>query len=364
MKLCFLHGGFSIYGGIERVLSIIAPALEQRNIADVYCISLVKSEPLPMYQLPENLKMDGLFLQKINMRSALLKGGVGKLVAYIKKYEIDVIVACGVIYFPMASMAGKLAGIKVLCWEHTKPGTADMGAIEQIGRFIGAVSSDRNVLISQGARNYYCTHFRKKNNVIINNPAAEELFANPVSYDQTSSTLISVGRLCYQKNFSLLIDIAEKLLREKNNWRWEIFGDGPERTELETKIAEKGLVGKVILKGNVDDLYDRYPQYAAIVMTSRYEGFPMVLIEAAAKGLPMVSFDIETGPSEIIHDGINGYLIPKDDIDRMIAKLKELIDDPELRSQMSAAAKESVNPFRLERVCAQWQSLLQELENE
>ena len=363
MKLCFLHGGFSIHGGIERVLAIVAPALEQRDIAEVYCVSLMKSEPLEMYQLPENLKMDGLFSQKINMRSALLKGGIGRLMQYIKNHEIDVIVACGVIYFPMASIAGKLAGIKVLCWEHTNPENEENRVFEKIGRLIGAVSSDRNVLISQAGYNYYCAHYRKKRNVVINNPAADELFTKPVSYDLDSKVLISVGRLCYQKNFLLLIDIAERLLGKRNDWRWEIFGDGPERPVLESKIAEKGLEEKVILKGNVDDLYDSYPQYAAIVMTSRYEGFPMVLIEAAAKGLPMVSFDVETGPAEIIRDEINGFLIPKNDENSMVDKLEYLMADPILRSQMSTAAKESVAPFRLDRVCAQWQKLLQELGN-
>lgn len=361
MKLCFLHGGFHIHGGIERVISIVAPALEEREIAEVRCISLVKTHPLEMYHLPDRMHTDYLFSQQINMRNALLKGGIAKLVKYIKKHQIEAIVACGVIYFPLACIAGKIAGVNVLCWEHTHPENENKTILEIISRSFGAAVSDWNILISNGAYDYYCTHYRKSRNVIINNPAANELFTDPYRREHPDNAFVSVGRLTDQKNFPLLIDIAEKILKGRTDWRWDIYGDGEQRIALERKITELGLEEKVFLKGNVSDLYDRYPQYAAIVMTSRYEGFPMVLIEAAAKGLPMVSFDIETGPSEIIRDGVNGFLIPQNDIGSMIDRLELIMDNSALCSQMSSAAKESVEPFRLNAVCAQWQMLLQEL---
>lgn len=361
MKLCFLHGGFSIHGGIERVLSVVAPALEERGIAEVYCLALFEAEPLEMYRLPDSLRTDFLFKERVNMRSALMRGGIGRLVRYLKENEIDVIVGCGAIYYPLACIGGRLAGAKVLCWEHTNPGKADEVAFESAGRRLGAMLSHRNVLISKGAYDYYCTHYRKKRNSLVHNPASNELFEEPSDYNRSSLSLISVGRLSYAKNYPLLIDIAEKLLEKHQDWCWDIYGEGGERTALEQKITEKGLQGRVVLKGAVNDLYSRYPQYAAVVMTSRYEGFPMVLIEAAAKGLPMVSFDIETGPSEIIRDGVNGFLIPKGDVDTMIARLETLMEDPELRSRYSAAARKSVESFRLDHVCRQWQELLQDL---
>lgn len=361
MKICFLHAGFSFHGGIERVLSIIIRSLCQNENVNIYCLSLNKAEPLDFYLLPSDLKFDYLFEDSVNMKKAFLKDGIGKLVKYLKTNQIDVVVACGVIYFPLACIGGRLAGAKVISWEHTNPACTCEFAFEGISRNVGARFSDMNVLISQEAKEYYESHFRKEKNIVIYNPADNNLFGTESSYQTDSKKLISVGRLTYQKNFQLLIEIAEKLLAQHNDWVWHIYGDGEQREELETLILEKGLLGRVVLMGNVADLYDRYPEYAAIVMTSRYEGFPMVLIEAASKGLPMVSFDISTGPREIIDDNVNGFLIPSGDVNGMLEKLGILMTDGDMRSRFSTEAKRTVNSFRVDNIVDQWCNLFDEL---
>ena len=361
MKICFFHAGFSLHGGIERVLSVIVRKLSRKEDVDIFCVSLNKSEPLNFYLLPSNLKTDYLFEKPINMKKALLKGGIIKLVKYLRTNQIDVIVACGVIYFPMACIGGKLAGTKVISWEHINPACKDEFAFEGISRSFGARLSDMNVLISQEAKVYYENNFRKKKNIVIYNPADDNLFDAESIYQINSMNLISVGRLTYQKNYPLLIDIADKLLKKYNKWSWHIYGDGDQRDELESMITDRGLVGKLVLMGTVDDLYDRYTKYAAIVMTSRYEGFPMVLIEAAAKGLPMISFDIPTGPKEIIDDNVNGFLIPNCDKDGMLAKLECLVADSELRNRLSGAAKIKAKSFNVDSIVNKWYKLFDEL---
>ena len=361
MRICFLHSGFSMHGGIERVLSIIIRSLCKKKNVDIYCLSLNKFEPLDFYLLPSDLKMDYLFEYPTNMKNAFVKGGIGKFVKYLKKNQIDIIVACGVIYFPLACIGAKLAGVKVISWEHTNPSCTHEFAFEGISRYIGACFSDMNVLISQEAKVYYENHFRKKRNVVIYNPADNRLFETKNSYQTDSKKLISVGRLTYQKNYLLLVDIAERLLAQHDDWVWHIYGDGEQREELEAHISERHLSGRVVLMGNVTDLYERYPQYAAIVMTSRYEGFPMVLIEAAAKGLPMVSFDISTGPKEIIDDHVNGFLVTKGDVDDMLKKLDMLLSDTKLRSDFSIEAKNKVAHFGVGNVTNKWCRLFSEL---
>ena len=361
LKICFLHAGFTIHGGIERVLSIIIRNLFKKENVDIYCLSLNKSEPLEFYLLPSDLKTDYLFEGPINMKKALIQGGIRRFVKYLKTNQIDVIVACGVMYFPLACIGGKLAGVKVISWEHTNPACKNEFAFEGSSRRIGARFSDMNVLISQEARAYYENHFRRNRNMVIYNPVDNKLFETESSYQAESKKLISVGRLSYQKNYQLLLDVAEKLLAQHNDWVWHIYGDGDQREELETRILKKGLSERVVLMGNVADLYDRYPQYAAIVMTSRYEGFPMVLIEAAAKGLPMISFDIATGPKEIIDDSVNGFLIQNGDVDGMLEKLDLLLSDRELRSRFSNEAKNKVTSFSVDNILNQWSRLFAEM---
>ena len=361
VRICFFHSGFVLHGGIERVLSILIRSLYKKENIDIYCLSLNESKPLDFYLLPTDLKTDYLFEDAINMKNALLKGGIGRLIRYLKKNQIDVIVACGVIYFPLACIGAKLAGIKVISWEHTNPSCTNEFAFEGISRNIGARFSDMNVLIAEEARTYYEKHFRKKRNVVIYNPTDNKLFENDCCYNRNSRMLVSVGRLSYQKNYPLLIDIAAELFKKHNDWCWHIYGEGEQREELEKKIVEKGLVGKLVLKGAVPNLYDIYPDYAAIVMTSRYEGFPMVLIEAAAKGLPMVSFDISTGPKEIIVDNENGFLVSKYDVESMLAKLEILMDDVELRESFSTAAKCKATSYGVDNISRQWCTLFDEL---
>ena len=357
MRICFFHAGFSLHGGIERVVSIIVRNLCLREDLKIHCLSLSAMKPLDFYLLPDDIKIDYLFKEQINMKTAFAKGGIKKLIEYLKNNQIDVIIACGSIYFPLACIAGKIVGTKVICWEHTSPETKNEFAFQGISRSLGARFSDMNVLIAEEAKQYYEKHFRKRNNIVIYNPADNKLFEKESLYHKDSKMLISVGRLSYQKNYQLLIDIADKLLKKHEDWSWHIYGDGEQRDELEEKIIQKGLLGKLVLMGTVSDLYDRYSNYAAIVMTSRYEGFPMVLIEAAAKGLPMVSFDISTGPREIIDDNANGFLISNGDADSMLEKLECLIKDEELRDRFSVLARRKAALFSVNNIADQWYSL-------
>ena len=119
---------------------------------------------------------------------------------------------------------------------------------------------------------------------------------------------------------------------------------------------------RLTLKGNALNIYELYPEYSFLVMTSRYEGFPMVLLEAAAKSLPLISFDIETGPNEIIIDDVNGYLIDANNSDAMVEKIDALICDSEKRKELSKNAYDTALKFSVERICEQWYKLLENME--
>jgi len=362
MNICFLGGGFCQFGGIERVTSIIANEIAQRDLAIVHTLSMADNGQ-NVYPLSTKIKRSYLFEEKCSMKLALCKGALGKTVHYIRKNKLDILIACGVMYFPLACIAAKLTGIKSICWEHTNPSNRNEVTGEREIRFIGAKFSSANVLISEAARNYYNETYRNKNNWLIHNPADAKLYSDHRPYDKNSRRLISVGRLTYQKNYPLLLEVASRILSVHDGWTWDIFGDGREYDLLNQLIAEKGLTGKVALRGTVSDLYDRYPCYSAIIMTSRWEGFPMVLIEAAAKGLPMISFDIPTGPNEIIQDGLNGYLISDGDVDKMVEQIHKFINDPELREKMSFYSRETTRQFSIDNTVQAWIALFDQLSN-
>ena len=130
---------------------------------------------------------------------------------------------------------------------------------------------------------------------------------------------------------------------------------------MQALIDKNKLGGQLTLKWQVTDLYDRYREYAFMVMTSRYEGCPMSLIEGAANRLPLVSFDIPTGPKEIISNGINGFLIDPESDDDMVEKIRKLIEIPKLRITMSDEAYRLKDSFASERILKQWKNLYRKL---
>ena len=136
------------------------------------------------------------------------------------------------------------------------------------------------------------------------------------------------------------------------------MGEGEDRARLENLIEFDGLTGQMSLPGKVSNINDYYDEASLYVMTSRYEGLPMVLLEAKAHGLPIVSFDCETGPSEMILDGINGFLVKDFNVSAMSVKVEKLISDSNLRKAFSEHALDGTQKFLPENVLHQWTELL------
>lgn len=156
----------------------------------------------------------------------------------------------------------------------------------------------------------------------------------------------------------MLVDVAEQVLPRHPDWQWLILGEGEDRPMLEEKIARAGIGKQLILKGRVPDTDSYYRQSAFFVLTSRFEGLPMVLLEAKAYGLPIVSFDCPTGPSEIIEDALNGNLVRPDDISGMAESVNRLIEDRAIRERYALHAGDGDGRFAKETIIDQWKTLL------
>ena len=363
MNVAFLHAGFLNTGGIQRVVSIMLNALAKEDDCNLVSIEYIKSDN-PDVKIDERVRRFHLYETGMSMTKAMLCGGViNKTKKILRDNDIDVIIACGVLYFPVAVIAGKLSGARSVCWEHTNPKVSCDHKFQKQIRLFGLKRSDANVLITASAQKYY-NSIKKKKNVLIYNPVDEKLFENKNTYNEESKKIISVGRLCYAKNFELLIELADKVLGEHTDWSWDIYGDGEEYEKLKNLILNTSVSDRLTLKGNATNIYDLYPEYSFLVMTSRFEGFPMVLLEGAAKSLPLVSFDIETGPDEIIEDGVNGYLIEPGDHDKMVEKINYLISNVETRKTMSENVYETAHRFSVKEICKEWKVLLKELQSD
>lgn len=360
MNVCFLLGGFQSNGGIGRVTSILANTLCEKENVSVHTISYARTNKPLLYNLSQKVHQHALFPSSISMVKAILfKGAISKVRKTIQEENIDVLVAAGALFYPLAILAAYGTKAKCYCWEHTNPSTTSDHKFQGWCRRYAVSYADKMIVLTQSAAEYYqnTLHISPDKLVQIYNPMIADN-STDVPYDATSKRIIAVGRLSYPKNFDRLICLSETFLANHPDWSLDIYGKGECYQDLQAQIEEANLVGRVNLMGQVDDLYSRYASYSFLVMSSRYEGFPMSLLEGATHRLPLVSFDIPTGPNEIIVDGENGFLINAKDDQRMIACINRLIEDENLRKSMSEKAYQMVQKFSLNDILDQWCEIL------
>lgn len=174
--------------------------------------------------------------------------------------------------------------------------------------------------------------------------------------DVTNKRVIAVGRLDYQKGFDRLIEAWEWIqgTGKLTDWRLDIFGQGEWKEMLQRMIEEKGVQHSVQIHRPTKQIGEEYVKSSLLVMSSHYEGFPMVMIESMACGLPVVSFDYKCGPKDIIQHGINGLLVPEGDIKALANAMMEVMTDEAYRRMLSRNARKVVDTYSEEAVMARW----------
>jgi glycosyltransferase involved in cell wall biosynthesis len=173
--------------------------------------------------------------------------------------------------------------------------------------------------------------------------------------------VIGMGRLTEQKGFDLLLEAFAQIADKHVDWSLRILGDGPAFASLEQQIRNLGLEGRALLLGRISDPFPLLAESSLFVMSSRFEGFPNALCEAMACGLPVISFDCPSGPSEIIRNGVDGILLPKEDISALAETMDSLMSDRDKRKSLAAHSPEIIQRFGLERVLDEWEQLFSEV---
>lgn len=173
--------------------------------------------------------------------------------------------------------------------------------------------------------------------------------------------IISVGRLSEQKGYDLLVKVWKIVNQKHPDWTLDIYGDGEDRRMIEQEIEQQNLSHSIILHPPTTAIYEKYMESDFYVLSSRWEGFGLVLVEAMSCGIPCVSFDCPHGPSDIIKDGEDGLLVENGNIAQLAEKICYLIEHENIRKEMGIKARENVKRYLPENVIPQWETLFNEL---
>lgn len=210
---------------------------------------------------------------------------------------------------------------------------------------------DRFVVLTEEDRTYWG---ELKNIETIPNAARQ---ASGSKSDCSEKRVIAVGRLDYQKSFDRLIQAWKLVCDSREDWVLDIYGQGEWKDMLQEMIDSMRISERCHLRGTTNSIDEEYAKSSMLVMSSHYEGLPMVMIEAMTCGLPCVSFDFKCGPKDIIEDGVNGLIVSDGDIQGLADAMMRLMDDNHLRRTMSAEAGKVIDKYNEEAVMEKWTKL-------
>jgi glycosyltransferase involved in cell wall biosynthesis len=257
---------------------------------------------------------------------------------------------------------------KILACEHIHPPRLRAGTVWHRLRRHSYPHAARVVALTEKSREWLQTHVPGCRLTVIPNavsfplPVSEPTLPPERVVPGHRRITLAVGRLVKQKGFDLLIEAFAGTAMVHPDWDLVILGEGPERAALDGHVAALGVGHRVKLPGRAGNMADWYRRADLYVMSSRYEGFPLVLAEAMAHGCPAISFDCDTGPGDIIRDGVDGRLVrPVEDTMALSAALRQLMDDEALRKRMAKQALEVRERFSMARILGMWDRVFMEI---
>jgi len=343
-------------GGLKVATSL---ANELSTTYEVHLLSMISTEN-NFFSLKQSVQYQNLSSKKISMSKNFLEA-VKLLRNYLKEENIDIVFGIGMSMNTVGVASTIGLRTKFVSCDHTNSIVDIDTKVKKIQRYIGAKFADKLVTLTQEDRENYIKKYGVPEEKVCYIYNWKEVALSDVSYNKKSTKIVTVGRFDYQKGYDYLVQVAKKVLAKRSDWIWEIYGSGnqDEVDKIRDLINENDLQDKLVIKGlekNQDLIYGDKGIY---VMTSRYEGLPLVLLEAQQYNLPIVSFSCPTGPNEIVEDGVNGYLVECYDTDKLSQKLLELMEDEALRQSFSEHAKDNMDKFDKDKILKQWIGLIE-----
>lgn len=372
VDICIVNHGFDM-GGVERVATLLANSF-QKNGEKVTLVDFTGNNTF-YYEVNNEIEIPKVIRPRTTKRKIykiifylkyllnkkpidikdLYREQAQDLIRYLKSSEHDTLILCQGTLTALAPLIKKeIPNIKIVAWQHND---FDVYTKKYFVKFLndylkGLRKSDVVVCLTKSDLEKYKEI--NKNTCNIYNPLT--LVTSEIS-KLNEKNIVFAGRLLMeQKGLDYLISIGKEL---EPGWKILVAGDGKDRKKFERMISDNKLEGRIILKGSLtsNELIELYIRGSIFISTSRWEGFGLVITEAMAAGLPVISFK-NLGPNEILNYGEYGILIENDNVSELISKLKILMGSEELRSEFQLKSLERVKEFKTDNILKQWYKIL------
>lgn len=372
MKIVYCLNGLSVLGGRETIICTKADYLSSIG----HDVSILLDDHLP---INDKLSIDksvtvldcGLGYSGIrthfpwNIPAVLIKKVRHKrmLAGFLRKNKPDIVIfVSGESYVFLPFIKGPWATIREM-HSNVDPeaylgGKGLKGVFTRLKIDLINRKYDRVVVLTQGEKNIYKY---QQNISVIPNPIRFHDDYGSAPQPAGTNQVISIGRLEEAKGFHHLIRSARAVVDRYPDVHFVLYGDGPMKEVLLSSVSDYHLDDNFFLKGTVSNIQQELQQSLFLVHTSVCETFSLVVLEAMACGIPVISFDCPFGPREIIDDGVTGYLVPPGDEKTLIERICFLIENPDIRKRMSQSALKKAAQYSIERIMGEWADLFNRL---
>jgi glycosyltransferase involved in cell wall biosynthesis len=356
VRIAFVQSGLSA-GGAEKVINLLAE--HRASLGDRVFVVAHASRAEDSY-FPYSRAVDLVTPKGAGHRRlpsfARLPHRLLWLAWRLRSIKPDLVVSFLTKTNVLTLLATRGLGVPVIVSERNNPALQRAHPVWQPASHVLARYALCLVMQTEAARDALPAPLRPKAVVIPNPSLSVDI---PQVTGERGERIVAVGRLEQQKGFDLLLKAFARIATDIPASTLTIFGEGQEQGELQALVETLGLSERVRLPGQTGTPGAWLAEADMFVLSSRFEGFPNVLVEALAAGLPSIAFDCPWGPATIVRDGETGLLVPPEDVDALADAIVRLSTDEALRRRLSEMAPAAVERFRLPAVLAQWDALIE-----
>jgi glycosyltransferase involved in cell wall biosynthesis len=355
MRIAFVLSGLGA-GGAEKVVNLLARHRLHRGDA-VHILALNWGTEPSYFAYPDEIHVEAFGSGGRGWRQAVrIAGRLRRLRRRLSEIKPDIVISFLTKINVQVGLVGAGRGVPIVLSERNNYRLQELNPLWNLAGRIAASRAARLVMQTEAARRHLPPNVRRKA-VVIPNPIDS---AAPIAPPSSAETrIVAAGRLAPQKGFDLLLSAFVEVAHRVPSATLSIFGEGPERGALQSQAERLGIADRARLPGLTSSPGEWIAAADIFVLSSRFEGFPNVLLEALAAGIPSVSFDCPWGPADIIHDEKTGLLVANEDVAALTQALVRLLTDQDLRHRIAAGARADTR-FSTDTVLAKWDAVIEE----